>query len=101
MDFQDLNTPEGLRRLNEHLATRSYISGHEPTQNDVLVFRSTLKEPPSKAPTANNVKRWHLHLKSFSVDDMKSFPQAKEKVKVSSQNAGGGGEVKHFYSVCI
>ena len=90
MEFKDLSSTSGLKTLNEHLASRSYISGFEPSQNDVCVFRSISIEP-SKEKDQSNVKRWYLHIKSFSNDQMRAFPQAKEKVKITPQE---GSEVK-------
>ena len=89
MEFKDLTSTSGLKILNDHLATRSYITGFEPSQNDVCVFRSISAEP-SKEKDQSNIKRWYLHIKSFSNDQMKSFPQAKEKVKITPRQ---GGEV--------
>ena len=93
MEFKDLNSSSGLNALNEHLATRSYITGVEPSQNDLLVFRSIpLDLPKEKGPS--NVKRWYMHIKSFSSDQMKSFSLPKEKVKITPQE---GSEVKKMF----
>ncbi len=92
MEFKDLNSSAGLRRLDEHLATRSYITGFEPSQNDVSVFRSIPKDL-SYEKDQTNVKRWYLHIKSFSIDQLRSLPQANEKVKVTPSQ---GIEVKYI-----
>ena len=92
MEFKDLNSSAGLKQLDEHLATRSYITGFEPSQNDVSVFRSIPKDLAYEKDH-KNVKRWYLHIKSFSIDQLRSLPQANEKVKVTPSQ---GIEVKYL-----
>jgi len=81
MEFKDLNLASGIRALNEHMAGRSYITGVEPTQNDLIIFRA-MSADCVKEKDSINVKRWYMHIKSFSNDEMKAFPVAKEKIKV-------------------
>ena len=81
MEFKDLNLASGIRALNEHMTGRSYITGVEPTQNDLIVFRA-MSADCVKEKESINVKRWYMHIKSFSNDEMKEFPAAEEKVKV-------------------
>ena len=81
MEFKDLNLASGIRALNEHMTGRSYITGVEPTQNDLIVFRA-MSADCVKEKESINVKRWYMHIKSFTNDEMKAFPVAKEKIKV-------------------
>ena len=81
MEFKDLNSALGLKLLNDHLTTRSYISGYAPSQNDVSVFRAIAIDL-SKEKDQTNAKRWYMHMKSFSNDHIKSLPQSHEKIKV-------------------
>ena len=81
MEFKDLNVNSGIRILNEYLVGRSYITGVVPTQNDLIVYRA-LSADCTKERDCLNVRRWYMHIKSFSNDEMKEFPAAEEKVKV-------------------
>ena len=94
MEFKDLNTPCGLKRLNDHLTTRSYISGFAPSQNDLSVFRA-LTIDMSKEKDQVNAKRWYMHIKSFSSEEMKSLPHSNEKIKVVVIQEAG--EVTYIY----
>ena len=40
MEFPAMNTTEGLKYLDCHLASRSYISDYEATNNDEIVFKA-------------------------------------------------------------
>ena len=94
MEFKDLNSALGLKLLNDHLTTRSYISGIAPSQNDVSVFRAIAIDL-SKEKDQTNAKRWYMHMKSFSNDQIKSLPQSNEKIKVII--AQEAGEVKYMF----
>merc|ERR1712004_631641 len=73
--FGDLSTPSGLKALNEHLATRSYIEGYVPCQADVSTFSSMSSSPDAQYCHA---ARWYRHIKSFSGEEQKSFPGVPE-----------------------
>merc|ERR1712133_207545 len=73
--FGDLSTPAGLKALNEHLATRSYIEGYVPCQADVTILSSMSSSPASEYC---HVARWYRHIKSFSGEEQKSFPGVPE-----------------------
>jgi len=97
MEFKDLNSAVGLKLLNDHLTTRSYISGYAPSQNDVSVFRAITIDL-SKEKDQTNAKRWYMHMKSFSNDQIKSLPHSHEKIRVIIVQEAG--EVKYmFYSI--
>merc|ERR1711973_217852 len=69
--FGDLSTPSGLKALNEHLASRSYIEGYVPSQADTSIF-SLLSCEPSKEFAHS--ARWFRHIKSYSAEEQKKFP---------------------------
>lgn len=94
MDFKDVSSATGLKALNEYLACRSYISGPEPSQNDLILFR-VISLDLCKDKELVNVKRWYMHIKSFSGDEMKSFPHAKEHIKITHPE---GSEVNQSFS---
>jgi elongation factor 1-beta len=81
--FGDLSTPAGLKALNEHLATKSYIEGYVPCQADVTTFAALA------APDAQycHAARWYRHIKSFSAEEQKSFPGVPEKSSVAAPAA--------------
>jgi len=70
MGFGDLKIDAGLACLNDYLATRSYLEGHQPSQADAVVFGQLSGPPASKYM---NVLRWFNHIKSFG-DDVPRFP---------------------------
>ncbi|KAL7632143.1 UNVERIFIED_CONTAM: hypothetical protein RMT77_017547 [Armadillidium vulgare] len=59
-----------LLNLNNHLESNSYIGGHSPTQEDVLILKNIPLKLPSTVP---NVARWSLHMLSFSSQEIASF----------------------------
>ncbi|KAE9401875.1 hypothetical protein BT96DRAFT_918615 [Gymnopus androsaceus JB14] len=52
-----------LAKLDQHLATRSYVEGYTPSQADVHVFKAL-----SSAPSSSfiNVTRWYKHIESYA-----------------------------------
>ncbi|KAJ3997485.1 hypothetical protein F5050DRAFT_1751526 [Lentinula boryana] len=52
-----------LSKLDQHLATRSYIEGYTPSQADVHVFK-TLSSAPNTSFV--NVTRWYKHIASYA-----------------------------------
>ena len=89
MKFPNPLSPEGLRVLDDHLLSRSYISGeYEPTQNDVLVFKAIRNEPDE---TYRNVRRWFHHIQSFGPAALKEFPKTSVQITVE---AAEGDEVE-------
>ncbi|KAF9262006.1 hypothetical protein L218DRAFT_980688 [Marasmius fiardii PR-910] len=53
-----------LKKLEQHLVTRSYIEGVSPSQADVHVFKA-ISSADSAYP---NVSRWHKHIASYSAE---------------------------------
>ena len=82
--FGDLSTPAGLKALNEHLATKSYIEGYVPCQADVSIFASLKTTPDAQYCHA---ARWFRHIKSFSTEEQTSFPGVPEKSSVAAPAA--------------
>jgi len=64
MGFTDLVSDAGLTMLNSWLTTRSYVTGHTPSQADVTTFKS-IKEAPNAAKYPH-AYRWYKHINSYS-----------------------------------
>ncbi|CAN7997530.1 unnamed protein product [Ixodes hexagonus] len=80
MVFADFKSDSALKAFNEHLTTRSYVEGYQPSQHDVLAYKS-LKEL-TLAPSSEDyphVARWFKHLASFSAKEHSSFPGDAQK----------------------
>merc|ERR1712243_178090 len=85
VSFGDLSTSSGLKALNEHLATKSYIEGYVPCQADVSTFSSLATAP--RAAQYCHLARWYRHIKSFSAEEQKSFPGVPVSTQVHSPPA--------------
>ncbi|KAF9027837.1 hypothetical protein BDZ89DRAFT_987072 [Hymenopellis radicata] len=55
--------PVDLSKLEQHLASRSYVEGYTPSQADVLVFNAI-----KAGEIYPNVARWYNHIQSFSAE---------------------------------
>jgi elongation factor 1-beta len=57
--FYDVNSPAGLKNLDDYLLTRSYITSYQASKDDITVYGAL-----SKAPSAEfvNVSRWYNHI---------------------------------------
>merc|ERR1712013_978685 len=71
--FGDLKSATGLKSLNEHLASRSYIEGYVPSQSDVVTISDLSTVPEAQYV---HVLRWYNHIKSYSSEESKAFPAA-------------------------
>ncbi|KAJ7956059.1 Elongation factor 1-delta [Quillaja saponaria] len=60
--FYDVNSASGLKKLDEYLLTRSYITGYLASKDDITVHAAL-----SKAPSAEyvNVSRWYNHIEAL------------------------------------
>uniref|UniRef100_A0A7N1A909 Translation elongation factor EF1B beta/delta subunit guanine nucleotide exchange domain-containing protein n=1 Tax=Kalanchoe fedtschenkoi TaxID=63787 RepID=A0A7N1A909_KALFE len=60
--FHGLGSDAGLKKLDEYLLTRSYITGYQASKDDLVVHAAL-----SKAPSAEyvNVSRWYNHIKAL------------------------------------
>ncbi|KAG5727898.1 Elongation factor 1-beta [Termitomyces sp. T112] len=55
-----------LVKLEQHLATRSYVEGYTPSQADVFIFKALgAALDASKSP---NVARWYTHIQSYAAE---------------------------------
>merc|ERR1712180_553854 len=91
--FGDLSTSSGLKALNEHLATRSYIEGYVPCQADVSTFSSMSSSPDAQYCHA---ARWYRHIKSFSGEEQKSFPGVPESTSSPAKAPANADEFDIF-----
>ncbi|CAL9216771.1 unnamed protein product, partial [Arabidopsis halleri] len=57
--FPNLNSDSGLKKLDEHLLTRSYITGYQASKDDITVFAALAKPPTSQYV---NASRWYNHI---------------------------------------
>ncbi|XVF11541.1 hypothetical protein REPUB_Repub08aG0036900 [Reevesia pubescens] len=57
--FYDLGSAAGLKKLDEYLLTRSYISGYQASKDDITVY-AALSGAPSSSYV--NVSRWYKHI---------------------------------------
>jgi len=87
--FGDLSTSSGLKALNDHLATRSYIEGYVPCQADVSIFSSLASTPSAEYC---HLARWYRHIKSFSAKEQESFPGVPESTQAPAPAAAKGDD---------
>ncbi|KAJ3542337.1 hypothetical protein NMY22_g3542 [Coprinellus aureogranulatus] len=55
-----------LTKLEQHLATRSYVEGYTPSQADVVVFKAVGAAPDASKNPA--VARWYKHIQSYAAE---------------------------------
>lgn len=60
--FHDLGSASGLKKLDEYLLTRSYITGYQASKDDITVH-AALPKPPSSEFV--NVSRWFNHIEAL------------------------------------
>ncbi|KAL3727056.1 hypothetical protein ACJRO7_031891 [Eucalyptus globulus] len=60
--FHDLGSAAGLKKLDEYLLTRSYITGYQASKDDITVH-AALPKPPSSEFI--NVSRWYNHIEAL------------------------------------
>ncbi|XP_062115967.1 elongation factor 1-delta 1-like [Humulus lupulus] len=60
--FYNLGSAAGLKKLDEYLLSRSYISGYQASKDDITVHAAI-----SKAPSADyvNASRWYNHIEAL------------------------------------
>ncbi|KAJ6808254.1 elongation factor 1-delta-like [Iris pallida] len=54
-----VNSASGLKKLNDYLLTRSYISGYQASKDDITVYAAISSAPSSEYV---NVARWYSHI---------------------------------------
>jgi len=79
-NFEDLDKPKGLGKLNGFLAPKSYVVGYYPSKEDTVLFTEVSKHW-SAGPEAKfaHVRRWWSHIHSFSEDERNSWAAPEEK----------------------
>ncbi|KAI4384509.1 hypothetical protein MLD38_002655 [Melastoma candidum] len=60
--FHDLGSAAGLKKLDEYLLTRSYITGYQASKDDITVHAACLQPPPAEFV---NVSRWYNHIEAL------------------------------------
>jgi len=82
VSFKDLSSQEGIKQLDEHLLTRSYISGFQASRDDLIVYTAVSKAPD--ASSAPHAARWYKHIKALLGA---SFPGEGDGVTVAGQSS--------------
>lgn len=77
VELPDLSSASGLQEFNEYLSSKSYVSGDQPSKDDVVVL-CALPQPPEGDLT--NVCRWHNHISALL---QKHFPGTAVGVKIA------------------
>src|SRR5574337_945002 len=62
VSLSDVKSAAGLKKLDEYLLSRSYISGYQPSKDDVTVYEA-LSKPVSSEYV--NVSRWCNHIEAL------------------------------------
>ncbi|XXG79743.1 hypothetical protein AAC387_Pa09g0746 [Persea americana] len=57
--LSSLNSESGLKKLNDYLLTRSYISGYQASKDDITVYAAF---PKARSADYVNVCRWYNHI---------------------------------------
>ncbi|KAH8740313.1 translation elongation factor 1 beta 1 [Cryptosporidium ryanae] len=84
--FGNISTDENMKKLDDYLSTRSYMSGPTPSQDDVEALHTILK---TGCPCNYiHVQRYISHMLSFSIDEMNDFPGEPFMKKKESSKQG-------------
>ncbi|KAF7369817.1 hypothetical protein MVEN_00314400 [Mycena venus] len=62
--FSSPSSMANITKLEQHLASRSYVEGYTPSQADVVVFKAISSAP--SAESSPHVARWYTHIKSYT-----------------------------------
>jgi len=68
----DLKTKAGLSQLNDHLKSRSYVSGFVPSHDDCSTFEQLTGGIGHDLP---HLLRWYNHIKSYSAQERSRWPK--------------------------
>ncbi|KAJ6764206.1 hypothetical protein OIU74_023146 [Salix koriyanagi] len=60
--FYDLTSAAGLKKLDDYLLSRSYISGYQASKDDLTVFAAFSSTPAAEYV---NVSRWYTHINAL------------------------------------
>ncbi|OSX68946.1 hypothetical protein BU14_2058s0002 [Porphyra umbilicalis] len=69
--FTDLDKADGVAKLNDFLASASFVDGPLPTKADVALMKSMPKAPD--ASSAPHVARWYKNIASYSPVEVAAF----------------------------
>ena len=72
--FTELDTPKGQGKLNGFLSDKSYVSGFEPSNEDLELLKKFSEAPPAKFA---HLRRWFDHIQSFSEEERAAFAPAR------------------------
>merc|ERR1711881_535293 len=75
--FGDVTKDAGVKAIDAHLASNSYIEGYVPSQADAAVFDALKGKSPDRAKYPH-AERWFLHIKSFEAASRKQFPKSQK-----------------------
>ena len=59
VSFSNVTSEAGLKKLDDYLLTRSYITGYQASKDDMAVYSAFSAAPSSKY---TNVARWYSHI---------------------------------------
>ena len=79
----DVDTPGGVKELNEFLSDKSYINGYSASQTDTQIFKKLGTCPSDIFP---HVCRWYRHIESFG-KERENFPSNIYSKKDLNKNA--------------
>jgi len=74
-----IDTADGLRELNNHLATNAYLQGFQKTQDDLVVYLQFPRVPDIDRKQYPHVSRWFKNIDAFSPKDQNKWPALKAK----------------------
>ncbi|KAK4764981.1 hypothetical protein SAY86_026071 [Trapa natans] len=60
--FSNVNSASGLKKLDEYLLTRSYITGYQASKDDISVHAALTKIPSAEYV---NLLRWYNHIEAL------------------------------------
>jgi elongation factor 1-beta len=75
----DVNSPQGLKNVNDFLASRSFISGYSASQADVALFEGVVGKSVDAAKFPH-VRRWWNQINSYTADERKKWPGVKKSL---------------------
>merc|ERR1712156_195709 len=87
--FGDVTKDAGVKALDAHLTSNSYIEGYVPSQADTTVFDAMKGKTPDRS-TYPHAERWFLHIKSFEASK-KQFPKSSKPADSYLGGAGSAG----------
>jgi elongation factor 1-beta len=84
VEFKNLQTELGLKSLNTHLLTRSYINGFAPSKTDAEIVQKVAANVDSKK--FPHVVRWYRHISSFEQSVRASWGDVKDESAAAQED---------------